>query len=78
MPFRAIECRRPLARAVNMGISAVIDGNGRVLGPAYVDQLTIKESHQHILQEVSMWHLPWGGAVAAQHVAPVQERRTAC
>jgi len=31
--FRAIECRRGMARAVNMGISAVIDGNGRVLAP---------------------------------------------
>jgi apolipoprotein N-acyltransferase len=29
--FRAVECRRSVARAVNMGISAVIDGNGRVL-----------------------------------------------
>lgn len=31
--FRAIETRRPLARAVNMGISAVIDSNGRVQKP---------------------------------------------
>jgi apolipoprotein N-acyltransferase len=31
--FRAIETRRALARAVNMGISAVIDGNGRVQKP---------------------------------------------
>jgi apolipoprotein N-acyltransferase len=31
--FRAIECRRALVRSVNMGISAVIDGNGRVLEP---------------------------------------------
>ncbi len=31
--FRAIECRRALARSVNMGISAIIDGNGRVLQP---------------------------------------------
>jgi apolipoprotein N-acyltransferase len=31
--FRAVECRRCVARAVNMGISAVIDGNGRVLRP---------------------------------------------
>jgi apolipoprotein N-acyltransferase len=29
--FRAIECRRAVARAVNMGISAVIDGSGRVV-----------------------------------------------
>src|SRR5258707_14238843 len=31
--FRAVECRRTLARAVNMGITAIIDGNGRVLAP---------------------------------------------
>ncbi len=31
--FRAIETRRALVRSVNMGISAVIDGNGRVLAP---------------------------------------------
>ncbi len=31
--FRAIECRRAAARSVNMGISAVIDANGRVLAP---------------------------------------------
>jgi apolipoprotein N-acyltransferase len=29
--FRAVECRRAVARAVNMGISAVIDANGRVV-----------------------------------------------
>jgi len=31
--FRAIESRRALARSVNMGISAVIDSNGRVQEP---------------------------------------------
>ncbi|HEY1378168.1 MAG TPA: apolipoprotein N-acyltransferase [Gemmataceae bacterium] len=29
--FRAVECRRAVVRAVNGGISAVIDGNGRVV-----------------------------------------------
>ncbi len=29
--FRAVEARRPLLRAVNIGISAVIDGDGRIV-----------------------------------------------
>jgi apolipoprotein N-acyltransferase len=29
--FRAVETRRSLARAVNMGVSAIIDGNGAVV-----------------------------------------------
>ncbi|MFL5341498.1 MAG: apolipoprotein N-acyltransferase [Gemmataceae bacterium] len=36
--FRAIEARRSVARAVNMGISAVIDGNGKIValsGPSW-------------------------------------------
>jgi len=36
--FRAIECRRALVRSVNMGVSAVIDGNGRVQAPQLVSQ----------------------------------------
>ncbi len=32
--FRAVECRRSVARAVNMGVSAIVDGNGRVLAPS--------------------------------------------
>jgi apolipoprotein N-acyltransferase len=34
--FRAIESRRAVVRAVNMGVSAIIDGNGRVLTPQEV------------------------------------------
>jgi apolipoprotein N-acyltransferase len=29
--FRAVECRTPLVRAANTGISAIIDGNGRIV-----------------------------------------------
>jgi apolipoprotein N-acyltransferase len=36
--FRAVECRRCVARSVNMGISAVIDGNGRVLEPKRLEK----------------------------------------
>lgn len=36
--FRAVECRRAVLRAVNMGVSAVIDGNGRVLAPVVFAQ----------------------------------------
>ncbi|MCX7664644.1 MAG: apolipoprotein N-acyltransferase [Gemmataceae bacterium] len=32
--FRAIECRRALVRSVNLGISALIDGDGRVIALA--------------------------------------------
>jgi apolipoprotein N-acyltransferase len=45
--FRAIESRRAVVRSVNMGISAVIDGNGRVLEPR-------KEG---ILGDVEIWKI---------------------
>lgn len=36
--FRAVECRTPLVRAVNTGISAVIDGDGVIREPeAFID-----------------------------------------
>jgi apolipoprotein N-acyltransferase len=35
--FRAIESRRAVARAVNMGVSAIVDGSGRVLQPTAVN-----------------------------------------
>jgi apolipoprotein N-acyltransferase len=38
--FRAVECRRAVARAVNMGVTGIIDGNGRIValpGPTWAD-----------------------------------------
>ncbi|MFO0877004.1 MAG: apolipoprotein N-acyltransferase [Gemmataceae bacterium] len=37
--FRAVETRRAVGRAVNMGISAVVDSCGRVLAPEQVDEV---------------------------------------
>jgi apolipoprotein N-acyltransferase len=46
--FRAVENRRAVCRAVNMGISAVIDGNGRVREPR-----TIQTS-----DNTKIWQIP--------------------
>jgi apolipoprotein N-acyltransferase len=37
--FRAVEARRSVGRAVNMGISAVVDPNGRVLAPQTTEEV---------------------------------------
>jgi apolipoprotein N-acyltransferase len=68
--FRAVECRRTLARAVNMGVSAVIDGNGRVIalpGPTWQESkkvaavLTAALPIDHRSSLYAQWGdwLPW-------------------
>jgi apolipoprotein N-acyltransferase len=51
--FRAIESRRAVARAVNMGVSAIIDGSGRVLRP------TPKKSSL-VPAQAPIWEVNWG------------------
>jgi apolipoprotein N-acyltransferase len=46
--FRAVECRRAVARSVNMGISGVIDGNGRVRRPDQGYLATADNKRHHI------------------------------
>src|SRR5262249_51833573 len=69
--FRAVECRRSMVRAVNMGISAVIDGNGRVLAPTAMhlvgDNIPVWEINQ--ADEVSA--LPTGRWAEFKKVAGV-------
>jgi apolipoprotein N-acyltransferase len=51
--FRAVECRRSVARSVNMGISAVLDSNGRVLEPHDLPQSDAKAEG-----EARVWMVP--------------------
>jgi apolipoprotein N-acyltransferase len=46
--FRAVECRRSVGRSVNLGVSALIDPNGRVLAPRLVGEA----------QGVRVWEIP--------------------
>jgi apolipoprotein N-acyltransferase len=48
--FRAVECRRAVGRSVNMGISAVIDSNGRVLAPQ-----ALSVPKPAVLKEMQVW-----------------------
>jgi apolipoprotein N-acyltransferase len=61
--FRAVECRRALLRAVNMGISAVIDGNGRVLRPDTTRVRVVVDDKE---VEVTLWDVPGDGRRAPE------------
>jgi apolipoprotein N-acyltransferase len=51
--FRAVECRTPLVRAVNTGISAVIDGDGVIREPeVFIDGDATWKKQQEQLQTV--------------------------
>jgi apolipoprotein N-acyltransferase len=86
--FRAVETRRAVARAVNMGISAVIDSDGRVLAPRLAREEELVVEGRRVT--VPVWEVPqtaeslpvsaWGEykKVAGVLVAgvPIDSRRT--
>jgi apolipoprotein N-acyltransferase len=53
--FRAIECRRSVARAVNMGVSAVVDPNGHVLPPKEVGTYHAREADGTPGMSIHLW-----------------------
>ena len=44
--FRCIETRVPMVRAVNTGISAIIDGNGRIRDPEVLIDIDKRKAHE--------------------------------
>ena len=78
--FRAVECRTPLVRAVNTGISAVIDGDGAICEPdRYIDgdakradDPTAKKSSRD--PKTGAWHKQVCAAVV--HNVPLDSRRS--
>jgi apolipoprotein N-acyltransferase len=79
--FRAVECRTPMIRAVNTGISAVIDGDGAILEPEkFIDgdwrQGSPKSSRTSMRDpKTGRWHRQLNAALV--HTVPLDNRRSA-
>lgn len=78
--FRAVECRTPLVRAVNTGISAIIDGDGAILDPeVFIDgdarknaPLAPRTSARD--PKTGAWHRQLNAALV--HTVPLDPRRS--
>lgn len=78
--FRAVECRTPLVRAVNTGISAVIDGDGAICEPdryidgdaKRIDDPAARKSSRD--PKTGAWHKQVCAAVV--HNVPLDSRRS--
>lgn len=60
--FRAVECRRSVLRAVNVGVSAVIDPNGRVLAPKIIGTGDFPAKSGEAQETFRIWEVPTDGA----------------
>ena len=72
--FRAVECRTPLLRAVNTGISAFIDGDGVVLEPEQFIDGDGQERKTMIDPTTGSWRKQLNAALI--HTVPVDNRRS--
>jgi apolipoprotein N-acyltransferase len=65
--FRAVECRRSVVRAVNMGVSAVVDGNGRVLSPREIPHPEHAALFAGSAPGSSLGAMPWPALALNRH-----------
>ena len=78
--FRAVECRTPLVRAVNTGISAIIDGDGAILDPeVFIDgdarkNAPAKPRTSARDPQTGAWHRQLNAALV--HTVPLDPRRS--
>lgn len=72
--FRAVECRTPVARAVNTGISAIIDGDGAILEPDVFIDGDKKGRTTSRDPKTGRWHKELDAALV--HTVPLDNRRS--
>eukprot|EP00913_Durusdinium_trenchii_P023419 g21997.t1 len=72
--FRSVECRTPMVRAVNTGISAVIDGDGAIVEPeTFIDG--DNEGRDSMRDpKTGRWHKSLNAAIV--HTVPLDNRRS--
>jgi apolipoprotein N-acyltransferase len=70
--FRAVECRTPMVRAVNTGVSAIIDGDGVIVEPDVFIDGDQKERDSMRDPKTGRWHKQLNAALV--HTVPVDNR----
>lgn len=72
--FRSVECRTPMVRAVNTGISTVIDGDGAILEPdVFIDG---ENKGRDSLYDPATGRWRKSMPVAVVHTVPLDDRRS--
>jgi apolipoprotein N-acyltransferase len=72
--FRAVECRTPLVRAVNTGISAYIDGDGVVLEPQVLIDADKQDRDSMRDPKTGRWYKQRNAAMV--HPVPLDNRHS--